>query len=279
MTLRNELEIERIFSYAAVLDESGRQKNAIWAWKNMVYIINSDKTIILQFESSQDVFKDPIGFYAASYSSSNFQPNGEYIVFFKDELGGWVSDKTIKAPLGSFPEIENLFYSFLPVLDSLPFIKFHKDALAHLNDKLSHIEFKVTKGKAQIIQRDIYSGEITVLKRPKPEGLEILEYSDFLPEEMSPIGMRTNDFFSLFNFNEEIKIYFPAENPSYFVIEGTHNSMTGIVAGCLYDDIGTIITIGEEANGREKSQDRSNEQEANRTINPSQNTVQLRKRI
>jgi len=288
MPIKNELELERIFSYAAALDESGRQKNAIWAWKNVIFILNHDKTIILRFEIQDEVFADPLGLYAADYSSSNFSFEGEFVIFYKDEKGGWESKIIHKIPSGSFQEVEDLFYKFFPDLINYPYISFHKEALELLDENLSHIEFKSIDNKLQIIQRDIYSGKTIILERPPKTGLQLINYDDNVPNQLLPIGMRMNDFLSLFNFNDKVKIYFPIEenpmenigNTEYFIVEGTFCNMYGVVGGCLYDDIGTIQTIKEKENGWKEQENRNSEQKADRK-NPGeidQSPILLRRR-
>ena len=56
MGLRNELEVERVFTYGVALEQGGTQKNAVFCWENIIYIMNSDKTILLRFETSVNEF-------------------------------------------------------------------------------------------------------------------------------------------------------------------------------------------------------------------------------
>jgi hypothetical protein len=76
---------------------------------------------------------------------------------------------------------------------------------------------------------------------------------------LKPIGMRTNDFISLFNFNDRISIFF-IESGGFFVVKGDHNKMIGIIAGCLYDNIGTIDDL-EESHGRKEQKNGTSQSE------------------
>jgi len=264
--MKNELEMERIFSYAVALEQLGRQKNSIFAWENVVYILNSDKTVSLRFESSQNVFKNPIGFFANDYDSPNFTSEGSSIVFLQ-KGEEFLRKKKCRVPNQTFKDVEDMFYKFHSGSEAAtPWkISFHKSSLDLLSSDLSHVEFTAKNSAINIIQRDIYAGTLIVLERKLiPEGLGIVESEDNLPENIPPIAMRTSDFFSLFNFNDKIDIFFP-EKQRFFLVEGAHNKMTGIVAGCLYDDIGTIEDLQEEiSHGRKVEEKRSGEQKVDR---------------
>jgi len=244
MDERLELEMERIFSYAVALEQLGRQKNSIFAWENIVYILNSDKTVILRFESSQNLFKEPIGFFANDYDSPLFTTEGSSIVFLQ-KGEEFLRKKKCRIPGQTFTEVEDLFYKFHGI-ESCPYkISFHKSSLDLLGENLSHVEFLVKDRAINILQRDIYAGTLIKLERKLiPDGLGITESEDVLPDSIAPIGMRTNDFLSLFNFNDRINIYFP-NGKNFFIIEGAHNQMSGVISGCLYDDIGTIEDLQE----------------------------------
>lgn len=244
MNPRQELEMERIFSYAVALEQSGRQKNAIFAWENVVYILNSDKTVALRFEASQNLFKSPIGFFANDYDSPNFTSEGNSIIFLQ-KGEEFLRKKKCRVPGQTFQEVEDLFYKFYNGNETPWKIAFHKSSLDLLSTDLSHVEFKAKNSAINILQRDIYAGTVILLERKLiPEGLGIVESEDNLPESIPPIGMRTNDFFSLFNFNDKIDIFFP-EKQRFFLVEGAHNKMSGIIAGCLYDDVGVIEDLQE----------------------------------
>jgi len=261
--MKNELEMERIFSYAVALEQSGRQKNSIHCWENIVYILNSDKTIALRFESSQNVFKNPVGFFANDYDSPNFTVEGSSIVFLQ-KGEEFLRKKKCRVPGQTFLDVETLFYKFYSGNDTPWKISFHKSSLDLLSSDLSHVEFTAKDSAISILQRDIYAGTLIKLERKLiPEGLGIVESEDNLPKSIPPIAMRTNDFFSLFNFNDKVDIFFP-EKQRFFLVEGAHNKMTGIVAGCLYDDIGTIEDLQEASHGREKSQVGAGEQAVDR---------------
>jgi len=266
MKLKFELEMERIFSYAMGLEQSGRQKNMIFCLEDMVYILNSDKTIILRFQASKKEFPEPVGFFASSYDSSEFGTHKGFITFLK-ESQEFVRKKLCKVPSQTFEEVEELYFRFhnednVYVAD----ISFSKPSLDLLEESLSHIEFLSQDKELKILQRDIYSGTLIELERKKATGLGLSLYEDDIGEDFGPLGMRTNDFFSLFNFNDKIKIFFLSPDKDFFIIEGSHNSMTGVVAGCLYDEIGVINDLQEEkTHGREKSKDRNSVKEIDRT--------------
>lgn len=261
--LKNEYDVERIFSYAQALEQTGKQKNMIFCRESTVYILNVDKTTLLRFDLEQDRFPNSFGCFVSDYDSPNFQPDKGGVNFIQKGTE-FDRNKRCRVPNQTFEEVEDLFFKFyLP--DSFQyFFAFHKDSLNLLDTNLSHVEFVVKNKEISLLQRDIYSGTIIELKRKiKPEGLGLIKSEDILPDKLPPVGIRTNDFISLFTFNDRIKIYIP-EQPSYFVIEGIHNNMWGVVASCLYDEIGTLNNLQEEQNGREIKEVRSSEPKIDR---------------
>ncbi len=273
----NELDIERIFSYAQALEQSGRQKNMVFYWQNVIYIMNADKSILLRFDASQDTFPNPGGFYVSDYDSPNFVLGPDFINFI---IRGteFSRNKKCRIPNQSFVEVEDLFYKFYGN-DSFTFpgsFTFHKDSLQLLNESLSHIEFQIKNKEIKIIQRDIYSGTIIELERKlKVEGLGLIVSEDDLPNYLPITGMRTNDFLALFNFNDKVKIHLP-ESPGFFLVEGMHNNMQGIVAGCLYDELGGHNELGGK-DGWEKSEEWSSEQVVDRQTQGEVKLCQRRK--
>lgn len=260
-------EKERIFSYACALDQSGRQKNIITGYENTIYVINADKTILLRFEVNDTLpLKHPITFFANDYDSPDFNINNERIVFIQ-KGEEWVRSKICKAPNIAFFDIDAMFFKFYGEgIDDFPFFfTFPKLETELLDTNLSHMEFVVGNGEVSILQRDIFSGTIIELKKKKRgEGLGIVVHKDSLPEGTLPtIGMRTNDFLGMFYFNDRIKIHVPEEK-GYFFIQGEHNSMLGIVAGCLYDDIGVIRNLQEDEDGWKEQEKRDGIKEVNR---------------
>lgn len=59
-------------------------------------------------------------------------------------------------------------------------------------------------------------------------------------EDMTPLGIRTNDFFTLFTFDNTIKLCFLPVDKKYFIAKGANYNLEAIVAGCLYDELGEI---------------------------------------
>jgi hypothetical protein len=249
MKLKQELDVERIFSYAVGLEQSGRQKSIIFGFENVIYILNSDKTLLLRFQTPKPEFPEPIGFFANDYDSSEFGTTKGFISFLKDNQE-FTRKKQCRVPSETFDEVDEMFWKFYEggaeKQPYLAFISFSKPSLELLEESLSHIEFQSIDRKLIILQRDIYSGTLIQLERKKATGLGITVYDDQIKKDFGPLGMRTNDFIALFNFNDQIQIHFLSPDRPYFIIEGAHNSMLGVVAGCLYDSIGKLNYLQDE---------------------------------
>jgi len=245
MAFQNELDVERVFTYGVALEQSGLQKNAAFCWENIIYILNSDKTIILRFKTSNNEFKEPIRFFLSDYDSPHFTTEENSITFLQ-KGEEFMRKKKCRIPLQTFQEVEELFYKFYDTEKMKWKISFHKSSLDLLENSLSHVEFVTRKGQIHILQRDIYAGSLIELeRRVTPEGWGLTEAVDVLPDTIDPLGMRTNDFLTLFNFNDKVDIYFPI-GLGYFFVEGLHNQMLGIISGCLYDNCGLIVNLQEE---------------------------------
>jgi hypothetical protein len=237
---RYESEAEEIFAYAVALEQQGRQKNTIFCFKDIIYIVNYDKTIVMKFLISNSIFDSPVGFFANDYDSPQFYIEDDKIVFLKKE-SGLERKKYCKPPDQDFAYAEVIFNKFYPDnLKELSVMSLHKNVIGLLDENLSHVEFVGRDKKMQILQRDIYTGSLIEIKKFK-SGTGVTEGQDSI-FDFSPLGMRYIDFAAMFAFmgdTDQVKFYFNCDK-SYFVVEGPRNSMKAIVAGCLYDDIGTI---------------------------------------
>jgi hypothetical protein len=266
MKLKQELDVERIFSYAVGLEQLGRQKNIIFGLEDIIYILNSDKTLLLRFQTSKPEFLEPIGFFANDYDSSEFDVSKGLISFLQSN-SEFVRKKQYRVPSETFDEVDEMFFRFYENQEHyIASISFSKPSLELLEDSLSHIEFQSQDHQLTILQRDIYSGTLIQLERKKATGLGLSIYEDKIKKDFGPLGMRTNDFFALFNFNDQVKVYFLSSDKAYFIVEGVHNEMLGIVSGCLYDDLGKLNYLEKEGdiNGKQESQNGNSITEAHR---------------
>lgn len=264
---------EKIFAYAEGLDRSGRQKNIIGCWGKTIYIVNADKTVLLRFELTEEKFPEPFAFYASDYDSPQFEVEDGAIVFIQTKANH-TRKKRCKAPNQIPKDMEDLFYKFY-VEDSFQYYAtLNRDITDLLNESLSHIEFLVNDSNLTMVQRDIFSGTILEIEKTvSAYGFGLVKSQDELPDHLNTLGMRTNDLLTLFTFNDKIKLYIP-DSQGYFVVEGQHGDLLGIVAGCLYDDIGKIKNLKEPEDGRKEQKIRSREPQ----INPTDQGQLLRKR-
>jgi hypothetical protein len=240
-------EVQDIFSHAMALEQDGRQKNMLFCFENFVYTLNADKTMLLRFVVSKKIFKEPVGFFASDYDSPDFTVENGAIVFHKKGVE-FDRKKSCKVPDQNFKDAETLYQKFITEAQKQPYlanIVFYQTSTELFDSGLSHIEFRSKEKKLFIIQRDIFSGSIIELTRKPSDGfgLGVNVAEDDIKEDFGPLGMRTGDLMALFALNKRIKINFLPPGKGYFVIEGDNFDMTGIVAGCLYDDIGELYKL------------------------------------
>lgn len=282
----NEVEAESIFAYAEALEKSGRQKNSIFISGRIVYILNYDKTVLLRFSLSKEMTKESefIAFFSSDYESSKFEINHDLVGFKLDSTSGeWTRTTTCKIPNQTFGDVDDMFKKLYngPVIDKHQIIGgaiIDKGVLDLIKENLSHIEFSVRNKELYLIQRDIYSGSISEIKRKNREGLGLIEEPYEFSRDPAPLGIRTNDFLALFSFADKVTFQFLPEEFGYFLVKAPHSGLTGVLGGCLYDSIGELnyIQKGNE-NGWEKSQNGGLVEKINRKTQSSERPRLLRR--
>ena len=243
--------LEDIFTHAIALDGNTRLKNEIHCDGKFVYIINYDRTVMLRFDSPKS-FKEYVSFYASDYDSPNFRREGDMVVFErKSRRKNYIKKKSCKMPSENVLEIFNTFYdeeNLPPLVADLT-----SEITEELDPVLGHIEFVSNGKKPRFLQKDLFAGATIEVDSVNVKGFSLLEDEVELGE-FEPIAIRTNDFFALFTFCGRIK--FRLSNEGYFIVEGDSFGMKGIIAGCIYDDVGKIKLLKEEGgikeNGRRK---------------------------
>jgi hypothetical protein len=268
---------EHIFSHAVALQQSGRLRNTIFVHKRDVYILNYDYTVILKFQlpSKEPTFDHPVAFAANDYESSDFHEEDGMIIFkTKDSNAGLVRTKTCAGVELSFENAAEIFETHYGKMDDpkLSRFSFKKTGLSFLEENLSHLELKARDGKWLITQRDIYSGSVIEIEKFQ-KGLGDV---DDLSHDFGPIGIRTNDFLALYNFNDSVMFHFPSKHTEVCLVKGDSYNMKGIIAGCLYDELGAIETIKEKRDGRKEQKNRRREQKADPAV--GEGTLRRRRR-
>lgn len=246
-----DTRIESIFSHAVAMDQSGRLRNTVYVKDKEVYILNSDRTVILRFilPSSASPFKNPVSFRASDYDSNTFYEKDGQIIFVT-KSGDMVRKKSCSTPDLNPDEAAELFSSFSPV--KINRFQIHKNIIPLLDENLSHIEFKGIEGNLSVIQRNIYDGTVIKIEKEKESGFGVVSNDD-INSDFGPLGLRTNDFLALFAFNDNLTFSFP-EGSQFGIcrVMGRNFKMSGIIALCLYDEMGTIETAKSEEKPKPK---------------------------
>lgn len=249
---RVDTRIESIFSHAVAMDQSGRLRNTIYVKNKEVYILNSDRTVMLRFilPSSASPFKNPVSFRASDYDSNTFYEEDGKIVFVS-KSGDMVRKKSCSTPDLDPDGAAELFSGFSPVKNNR--FQIHKNIIPLLDENLSHIEFKGTEGDLSVVQRNIYDGTVIEIEKEKESGFGVVSNDD-INSDFGPLGLRTPDFLALFAFNDSLTFSFPEGSQFGFCrVVGRNFKMSGIIALCLYDEMGTIETVDEKSKPKPKS--------------------------
>ena len=250
--------VETIFSQAVALEQNSRSKNVICCKGNKVFIINADSTLLLCFKLQEKVFEDDICFYANDYESNKFEEKSSKIVFYTDNED-YEKKKSCNVPDLSFSDVEKLYEDLKEKTEKVNKITVKSSVRELLEENLSHVELVFEKGDWEILQRDIFTGSMLSIKKKNEKGIFDVD-EDTVHENIGAIGLRTGDLIGLFALTSVIDFY--VYDNGYCFMKSKQNKMTGFVAGCLYDDLGTINYIKKEkTNGRKKQKNRKRKSE------------------
>lgn len=227
--------LETIFAHAVALQQSGRLRSTIYGIGRKVFILNQDHTVLLRFrlrKTDKNEFDPPISFNANDYDSQNIEVEDGCICFVQ-AAAGFERTKSCRTPAMSPDEVEELFQSF--EVERTNTVALHAKMLTLLDESLSHIEFSCEDGELRIVQRNIYSGTVSEIKRKQSGGL--LEQTDEL-EDFEPIGLRTNDFLALFTFVDSLAFHFLPDGVICVDSKDSLMPMRALVSKCRYDELG-----------------------------------------
>ena len=249
-------QLDEIFKFAGGMEKAVRMRNIVFCRGNYVFILNFDRTFILRFDLGKKVFDPQIGFYSDDYDSKKIYEEDGKIVFFQSGGVRYNRRKVCKAPTDvRFEELENIFNRFIEIREKKgkkwQKIIFPKKDLKLLSEKLSHIEFLRNDGELIIRQKDLSSGNIVELVE-KPE-VRFVFGSKTKVKDFLPVAMRTSDFAYLFGLNNFVTVEVGASDENFFIVRGdSTRRMVGVVASCVYDELGKVKYASESSISKKK---------------------------
>ena len=163
-------------------------------------------------------------------------------IAFETASGDLSRKKTCSVPKANFAYVEKLWAGFVP--EKAMKAVFTSKMTPLLEDGLSHIEVsKKANSGVLLLQRDIYTGSRVEIRENAAMKSLLSEGDD---AEFGPVGIRTNDFTALFSFVDTLNWYFQKDK-SWAFFEDNEGIIQGILAQCLYDELGDINIIHKEA--------------------------------
>jgi hypothetical protein len=229
------IRIQEIFRHALELQQSGRLRNTIYCFKNRVYILNQNDTILLCFRlrPNEFPFENPVAFHANDCDSNMFYEEDGYIHFVLSN-NDYHRDKKCKAPEHLPEYVHKLFRSKLTAAKKINEVEIYDTLLPYINKDLTHIEFRAKSGVLMIRQRDIYTGAITTI-HPDKQDQPFLKQTKL--KAFGPIGIRTKDFLALFSFTDAVSFYFSSEDFAWFENHDQRTPYRGFLSLCGYNEL------------------------------------------
>lgn len=227
---------ENMFAQAVALAQSGNMKNTIHCGGKDIFIFNMDNTILLKYKSPQE-FPEAFSFFANDYESPKIHIKDGKIVFVTNSEG-IKRTKVCPSPKTTFEEVKKIWLNFKPKKDN--FVTINKAMVTLLESGLSHVELTKEKGKPFVLlQRDIYTGSRVEIEKSK----SLLESVDD-KTAFGPIGIRTMDLVALYTFATNLTFYIQTGKQWSFFEDNT-GRLSGILAACLYDELGDLGKVEE----------------------------------
>lgn len=225
--------VELIFAHAASLHQSGRLRNTVYCLGDRIYILNQDFTVLLNFRVplGDKPFAHPVSFEASDYDSQIIQERDGRVEFVIKE-DEFIRVKSCKTPKYTPEQVANMFAGFGPPQGFKVVLPSTIRRL--LDESLSHIEFVGRQGKLIIGQRNIYTGTLIKIER-QSLGFDL---GDEQVGDFGPLGMRTDDFMTLFAFADSVQFWFGNKDVIYVRSDDPKLDMRGVVSRCVYDELG-----------------------------------------
>jgi hypothetical protein len=269
--------VEGIFAQAVAMDNRGL-KNTIHCIGSNIYIVNFDFSMILRFSlrKNEVSFATPVSFNANEYDSPDFSFNEDgKIVFYTGNKE--YNRKKICRTGATGPDakaIAKAYHYLKKTADENEHVFYLSDSCVNLLEEgLSHTEISVEGFKLKIRQRNVYSGTIIEITSGSPGFVTV----DKLPEELSPMAMKTKDFMSLFSISKSLA-FVPCED-FMLVKEPKKGDFDGVLALCRYDMVIDMYKKGGEENGGgQEPEAGTGEQEVDRTVEKSKTPTSKNKR-
>lgn len=238
MKTQIEASTAGMFAQAVALAQNGRMKSTIHVGGKYVFIKNMDNTLLMRYKSAQ-VFEEPFSFFANDYESPRIRTENGQVVFIthQDDLK---RTKACAAPKLGFHEVKEQWGKHEP--NKARSFVLTRAFSSLLDEGLSHIEIsKSTGAPVKLLQRDIYSGAQIQVESTAAGG-SLLDDEESDAYAFAPIGIRTVDFQALFVFADALTFH-PQDGNWLFFEDMT--GMQGILATCLYDELGFLAQEGK----------------------------------
>jgi hypothetical protein len=233
--------LEAIFSHAAGMAESGKTRCTVYAYEDTVYLVNEDHTLYVRFplRKGEKAFDSPVSFNASDFVSGSLKEENGRVVF-TTKADGMIRRKVCRTARASFDEIDERYEKYRNQFSPSGQFEIPKSVLGLLDPDLSHIEFHAIERTIHVVQRNIYDSSILDVFRDS-DGLGLDEEIDQLPEDWGPVAVRTPDLAVLFAYVKGLEFIIP-EGGNYLIFSSVGNEMEfeGILAECIYDELGTI---------------------------------------
>lgn len=234
---------EYVYAVAANMDRGNRVSCEVYHRGHEVLLFNTDRTLISRWSVAEEL-PGEVRFFAADWEEGcKIDARGESITFSR-AASDYEWSKCSRVPAMNFEEVAKIFEEFASRwMPEMPSITLDENILRFLDERLRHTEFKVKGGRFELVQRDIYTGEI---KRTQAQGQGGLLVGRPTVETLETRAMRTVDFQSLFLLAKQFDLFFD----EHYTYGRTDDGVVEVlIANCLYDEMSDINILTPDPDG------------------------------
>lgn len=217
----------------SLYQRGNRGSNTVYYESGVLYLLNEERTLISRFEIV-DFKEKSFSFFISDYDADKIEDDGDFVKFIQ-ENSQYRREKSCRKPELTFKACDDIFTSLWKETGKNK-LSLNDSIRSLIDESLSHIEIHSDNGNPIICQRDIYTGSFIKIT---PSSKGFFNTSGKL-KDFERVAMKTDDFLGMLLFDQNVQFLFYDEEYT----QAWSNHFKAIVGNCVYDELGTLETIG-----------------------------------